>query len=199
MISFSYCSSGCCDIACLITFYSRRFRSLRRRSSDFRLFLPSPIIGDDILSIFEIFFRFPGHILITFPFNLVFSSPYSLTSALLLMSDDSFNFPFFLFFNKIWWRMREIWSMNIVFFIRRKQSRMEGRKHLPFLWQFKSICDRSELLQHLEWSFMLRLYLLIIREHKVGSFYLYFLTDIKRCVVCLDYCFHLLSCVFMCE
>src|SRR6266508_1889765 len=170
MISFSYCSSGCCDIACLITFYSRRFRSLRHRSSDFQLFLPIPIIGNDILSIFEIFFRFPGHILITFPFNLEFGSPCTLTSMLLLMSNDSSDFPFFLSFNKIQWRMREIWSMNIIFFIWRKQSHMEGRKHLPFLRQSKSICVRSELLQHLEWSFMLRLYLLIVRECKVGSF-----------------------------
>src|SRR6266498_2700105 len=170
MISFSYCSSGCCDIACLITFYSRRFRSLRHRSSGFWLFLPCPIIGNDILSIFEIFFRFPGHILITFPFNLIFGSPCSLMSALLLVSNDSLYFPFFLSFNKIWWRMRGIWSMDIVFFIRRKQSRMEGMKHLPFLRQFKLICDRSELLQHLEWSFTLCLYLLVIRECKVGSF-----------------------------
>src|SRR6266545_4291455 len=170
MTSFSYCSSGCCDIACLITFHSRRFRSSRHRSSDFRLFLPSPIVGNDILSIFEIFFRFPGHILITFPFNLVFGSPCSLTSALLLVSNDSFDFPFFLSFDKIWWRMREIWSMNIVFFIWRKQSRMKGRKHFPFLRQFKSICDRSELLQHLEWSFTLSFYLFVIRERKVGSF-----------------------------
>src|SRR6266511_6121298 len=170
MISFSYCSSGCCDIACLITFYSRRFRSLRHRSSGFWLFLPCPIIGNDILSIFEIFFRFPGHILITFPFNLIFGSPYSLTSALFLVSNDTFDFPFFSSFDKIWGRMREIWSMNIVFFIWHKQSRMEGRKHLPFVRQFKSRCDRSELLQDLEWSFMLRLYLLIIRECKVSSF-----------------------------
>src|SRR6266540_6152670 len=170
MISFSYCSSGCCDIACLITFYSRRFRSSRHRSLDFQLFLPRPIISNDILSIFKIFFRFPGHILITFPFNLVFGSPCSLTSALLLVSNDLFYFPFFLSFDKIWWRMREIWSMKIVFFIWCKQSRMEGRKHITFLRQFKSICDRSELLQHLEWSFTLRLYLLIIRERKVGSF-----------------------------
>src|SRR6266545_3303925 len=135
-----------------------------------RLFLPRPIVVNDVLSMFEIFFRFPGHVFVTFPFNLIFGSPCTLTSALLLMSNDSFDFPFFLSFNKIWWWMREIWSMNVVFFIRHKQSRMECVKHSPFLQQFKSICDGSKLLQHLEWSFTLHFYLLIIRQRKVCFF-----------------------------
>src|SRR6266511_6138416 len=132
------------------------FFSSRRRHTIFSRDWSSDVCSSDLL--------------ITFPFNLIFGSPCSLTSALLLVSNDTFDFPFFLSFDEIWWRMREIWSMNIVFFIRRKQSRMEGMKHFPFLRQFRSICDRSELLQHLEWSFTLHLYLLIIRERKVGSF-----------------------------
>src|SRR6266545_2094391 len=105
-----------------------------RNISDFQLLLPIPIIGNDILRVFEIFFRFPGHLFITFPFNLIFSSPYTLASTLLLVSNDSFDFPFFLSFNQIWWRMREIWSMNVIFIVWCKQSCMEGIKYLPFLW-----------------------------------------------------------------